>query len=479
MKLGKRIIGVLLTTLVLLGGALIPGSISIKAASYADATENSTGGFVTRMYEVVLGREPDQSGYTDWTNRLTSGEAEASDLVYGFFFSNEYVGKNKSNGEIVTDFYKTMLNREPDEGGYANWVHDLDIGMTKQAINAGFVNSAEFAQVCSFYGIKTGNVTVTEPIDLNGDRTDFIYRLYQNCLERKPDRSGYNNWCQYLAEGNSGAQCAYGFFFSDEFMSKGYSNEEYVDILYTTILGRESDNAGKTGWVNELEGGASREHILNGFLFSPEFSKQCEKAGINVGEAIAEPASGTTADSTTAESASTEPASTSDSEKTGGSEMTTAQQNAIKSARQYLGYMAFSRQALIDQLSSEYEGYEITDAEYAVSYLENNNEVNWKEQAVKAAESYLDTMAFSRQGLIDQLASEYGSQFTQEEAEYAVLYLEGNNKVDWKEQAVRAAKSYLEDMSFSRQGLINQLTSEYGDKFTQEEAEYAVDTLGY
>ncbi|MBO6213921.1 MAG: DUF4214 domain-containing protein, partial [Lachnospiraceae bacterium] len=294
-----RAISLLLCTLVMVSGGFFSFGMCASASSYSDAAENSTGGFVTRMYEVVLGREPDQSGYTDWTNRLTSGEAEASDLVYGFFFSDEYIGKNKSNGEIVTDFYKTMLNREPDEGGYANWVHDLDIGMSMQAINAGFVNSAEFGQVCSYYGIKTGNATISEPVDLNADRSDFIYRLYMNCLEREPDRGGYNTWCQYLADGNSGSQCAYGFFFSDEFKNNGYSDEEYVSILYSTILGREADRSGMIGWVSELENGASREHILNGFLFSAEFKEQCDKAGINVGEAIAEPvASDTTTNNT-------------------------------------------------------------------------------------------------------------------------------------------------------------------------------------
>ncbi|MCB1030632.1 MAG: Ltp family lipoprotein [Acidimicrobiales bacterium] len=39
-----------------------------------------------------------------------------------------------------------------------------------------------------------------------------------------------------------------------------------------------------------------------------------------------------------------------------------------------------------------------------------------QEQAIRAAQSYLDFTAFSRQGLSDQLSSEYGSQFTVEQA---------------------------------------------------------------
>lgn len=43
--------------------------------------------------------------------------------------------------------------------------------------------------------------------------------------------------------------------------------------------------------------------------------------------------------------------------------------------------------------------------------------VDWNEQAAKKAQSYLDVMEFSRQGLIDQLLYEG---FTAEQAEYGV-----------------------------------------------------------
>ncbi|MDP3894336.1 Ltp family lipoprotein, partial [Nocardioides sp.] len=91
-----------------------------------------------------------------------------------------------------------------------------------------------------------------------------------------------------------------------------------------------------------------------------------------------------------------------------------------------------------------------------------------------AAEDYLDYSAFSRQGLIDQLSSEYGSGFRVEDAAWAV----GQLKVDWREQAVRAAKEYLDYSPFSRQGLIEQLSSPYGSQFTVAEATYAVNKIG-
>lgn len=160
-----------------------------------------------------------------------------------------------------------------------------------------------------------------------------------------------------------------------------------------------------------------------------------------------------------------------DAEAAAEPDMTPGQANAVRSAEDYLSFMGFSRQGLIDQLSSEYgSGYSVEDATFAVDHLE----VDWNEQAVTSAASYLDTMPFSRAGLIDQLSSEHGSQYTVEQATAAVDGIE----VDWNEQAAMAADNYLDTMAFSRQGLIDQLSSEYGSQFTLEQATYGVDQAG-
>lgn len=110
-----------------------------------------------------------------------------------------------------------------------------------------------------------------------------------------------------------------------------------------------------------------------------------------------------------------QPATTEDA-ASAAPEITRAQENALRAAKNYLEFMSFSEQGLIDQLSSEYgDGFSLEDATWAVSQLE----VDWNEQAVRSAEQYLEISAFSRAGLIDQLSSEFGSQFTVEQATYA------------------------------------------------------------
>lgn len=91
--------------------------------------------------------------------------------------------------------------------------------------------------------------------------------------------------------------------------------------------------------------------------------------------------------------------------------------------------------------------------------------------------TYLEVMAFSRQGLIDQLSSEYGENYPLEVAEFAVNAIEEQGLVDWDTECEEAAQNYLDLMSFSKQGLIDQLSSEYGEQFTVEQAERAVEKV--
>ena len=104
--------------------------------------------------------------------------------------------------------------------------------------------------------------------------------------------------------------------------------------------------------------------------------------------------------------------------------------------------------------------------------VEDNIPTEYK-SALRKAKLYADTMNMSKAGLYDQLTSEYGEKFTVEAAQYAI----DNITVDWKENALKKAKSYQETMSMSPAAIYDQLTSEYGEKFTAEEAQYAIDNL--
>jgi TM2 domain-containing membrane protein YozV len=142
---------------------------------------------------------------------------------------------------------------------------------------------------------------------------------------------------------------------------------------------------------------------------------------------------------------------------------TAGEENARRSAENYLSFSPFSRSGLVEQLL--FEGFTQAEAEYGVDVLS----ADWNEQAAKSADNYLSFSAFSRSGLIDQLVFEG---FSDSEAQYGV----DSVGADWNEQAAKSAENYLEFSSFSRQGLIDQLVFE---GFTQAEAEYGVSQNGF
>jgi len=93
--------------------------------------------------------------------------------------------------------------------------------------------------------------------------------------------------------------------------------------------------------------------------------------------------------------------------------------------------------------------------------------------ALNKAASYANTMHMSKRGVYDQLVSDYGEKFSAEAAQYAV----DNVKADWNANALAKAKNYQNTMNMSPAAIHDQLTSEYGEKFTQAEADYAIQHL--
>ncbi len=93
--------------------------------------------------------------------------------------------------------------------------------------------------------------------------------------------------------------------------------------------------------------------------------------------------------------------------------------------------------------------------------------------ALNKAKTYSDIMSMSKAGIYDQLTSEYGEKFSKEAAQYAI----DNVKADWKGNALKKAQTYQKEMSMSPNAVYDQLISENGEKFTAEEAQYAKDNL--
>lgn len=97
-----------------------------------------------------------------------------------------------------------------------------------------------------------------------------------------------------------------------------------------------------------------------------------------------------------------------------------------------------------------------------------------QKNAVRSAQDYLRSGAFSRKGLIKQLSSDAGDGYSLEASTYAVDSLD----IDYNEQAVKSAQGYLQNGAFSRKGLIAQLGSDAGEGFTHSQAVHGVNEAG-
>ena len=239
-------------------------------------------GFVTRLYAICLGREPDDAGKASWVSKLKSGATSGSEAAYGFVFSTEFKNKNYGNTEYVKQLYRAFMGREYDAAGLNNWVASLNAGTGREEVFNGFAQSAEFKKICEGYGIRAvaGSSTVNSSNSGSGV-SGFVTRLYQVCLNRTPDAAGLRDWCNQLnAKTMTGREAAHGFLFSAEFVNKNTSNADYVEYLYQAFMGRGSDAAGKADWVAHLNQGWTREQVFAGFAGSQEFTNICTSYGI-------------------------------------------------------------------------------------------------------------------------------------------------------------------------------------------------------
>lgn len=100
-----------------------------------------------------------------------------------------------------------------------------------------------------------------------------LSRLYQASFGRPHDEEGLGYWLKHMQNGMSLSEIASYFIQSDEFKSfygTNTSNAQFLEQLYTKILGRQPDVGGFKYWHNILDIGFPRNEILVLFSESAE-----------------------------------------------------------------------------------------------------------------------------------------------------------------------------------------------------------------
>jgi hypothetical protein len=115
-------------------------------------------------------------------------------------------------------------------------------------------------------------------------KREMVQSYYVDILGRVPEPGGVESW---TAELNRliplGGEVLEGFigvgkyfFNSPEYLARGRTDAQYVSDLYQSFLNRTPSQTEVDFWVGYLIGGASRNIVLNFFVFSPEFSAYIE-----------------------------------------------------------------------------------------------------------------------------------------------------------------------------------------------------------
>ncbi|MCR5718970.1 MAG: DUF4214 domain-containing protein [Lachnospiraceae bacterium] len=246
--------------------------------------DDGLNGFVNRCYRIAFQREPDLGGFIYWKKRLMNHEITGSVLVYDFLFSKEYIALRTDDEQFVTDLYAMFMGREPDKEGFDFWCDQLKRKASRNMVFTGFANSEEFYNLCFENDITAGYFT--DEIDINKLNLInlFVERIYRCCFNRIGDRKGQSFWTRCLINGSvNGVSIINKYIHSLEYMNKRNSDPKYLKSLYVLFMGRDFDEEGYYFWLTEMAKGKSRDRVFGEFAESKEFTSICEKYGISKG----------------------------------------------------------------------------------------------------------------------------------------------------------------------------------------------------
>lgn len=240
---------------------------------------------IADYYQTILSRSPDLGGLGYWTNEalrlkdLSVDVNEAFRVMAGQFFNSpEYLGRNTSNTQFITDLYRTFFRREPETGGMNYWTGQLASGVPRDIVMFNFLFSDEFAN----YTRGLFGTTVMRP------EVSLIVDFYRGLLGRLSDSDGFAYWlARFRAAQCMGAEAvtaevdAISRLFANlpEYAARGRSGAQYVADLYYGFLRRGGDLGGFNAWNNALNTGAmTREDVRWQFMLSPEFQGRVNQA---------------------------------------------------------------------------------------------------------------------------------------------------------------------------------------------------------
>jgi hypothetical protein len=288
---------------------------------------DGNAGDVYRLYQAAFNRAPDKSGLGFWIDALDTGHG-LHEAAQAFVTSNEFAGlygANTSDAQFLQTVYQNVLHRAPDASGFAYWMDALQhidraqllVDFSKSNENQANV-SASIQDGIAFtpwnngdagkatvlasgarsdYTVVNdgGNVVIsngdgatslgkveriqfgdlTVALDTDGKAGD-AYRLYQAAFNRAPDKDGLGFWIKALDGGQTLHGAAEAFVTSNEFAGlygANTSDAQFLQAVYQNVLHRVPDADGYGFWLDAMQH-VDRAQILVDFSGSNENQAQ-------------------------------------------------------------------------------------------------------------------------------------------------------------------------------------------------------------
>ncbi len=192
-------------------------------------------------------------------------------MAMSFYSSAEYQSLNRGTTEFVRDLYATFFDRNPDDSGLAYWSGQLDRGVPRESVLAAFLFSAEFAAFTrAIFGDQPARAEIDTATDFYrgilgraADSGGFTYWLNQFRIAQCQGAADVNAEADTISAA---------FLDGAEYAGRRRTNREFVTDLYNSFLRRGADLEGVLFWIGQIDSGAkSRSALRREFISSPEF----------------------------------------------------------------------------------------------------------------------------------------------------------------------------------------------------------------
>ncbi|MEM9565664.1 MAG: polysaccharide deacetylase family protein [Actinomycetota bacterium] len=101
---------------------------------------------IARLYLAYFGRLPDADGWEYWNREFSTG-ASMGQISDSFAVSAEFTRTSvMTDEEFVTHIYRMVLDRQPDEEGFAYWLDQLAGGLDRGDLVLYFSDGTEFVR---------------------------------------------------------------------------------------------------------------------------------------------------------------------------------------------------------------------------------------------------------------------------------------------------------------------------------------------